>query len=72
MADDDYDDNQWSPGEFDEVVLQFRVVGGAELPKTDIFTELDPYCKVIYDNVEVARTRTVKNCKDPQWDEVCS
>lgn len=37
-----------------EVTVQLRIVGGLELPKTDLMSEIDPFCKVFFNDIEVS------------------
>lgn len=37
-----------------EVTVQLRIVGGLHLPKTDMMSEIDPFCKVFFNDIEVS------------------
>ncbi|KAG2428260.1 hypothetical protein HXX76_010411 [Chlamydomonas incerta] len=49
--------------------VQFRVVSGHELPKTDLFSQIDPYCVVRFNGQLVGRTHSFDNNPNPVWEE---
>ena len=40
-----------------EVTVQLRVLGGENLPKTDLTSEIDPFLKVFFNDSEVRCSR---------------
>ncbi|KAG2499487.1 hypothetical protein HYH03_002434 [Edaphochlamys debaryana] len=52
-----------------EVTVQLRVVAGSALPKTDIFGDIDPFVRVIYEGQQLGDTKRIKNCRDPSWED---
>ncbi|KAG2453216.1 hypothetical protein HYH02_002539 [Chlamydomonas schloesseri] len=49
--------------------VQFRVVSGHELPKTDLFSQIDPYVVVRFNGELVGRSRAFDNTPNPLWEE---
>lgn len=50
--------------------LHVRVIEAEGLPKMDVFGSVDPYCQLQVNTVQkVERTKTIKNCKHPVWNE---
>ncbi|KAG2489278.1 hypothetical protein HYH03_012298 [Edaphochlamys debaryana] len=49
--------------------VQFRVIGGHELPKTDLFSQIDPYVIVSFNDERLGRTASRDNDPNPVWNE---
>ncbi|KAG2437771.1 hypothetical protein HYH02_011147 [Chlamydomonas schloesseri] len=52
-----------------EVVVQFRVVSGTQLPKTDFISTIDPYIRVYFDGHDLGETKHVQKQQEPVWEE---
>ncbi|GIL48177.1 hypothetical protein Vafri_4866 [Volvox africanus] len=52
-----------------QVTVQFRVVSGAEFPRTNFIGTIDPYIRVYLDGNILGETRHFKNQQDPVWEE---
>ncbi|GIL53739.1 hypothetical protein Vafri_9342 [Volvox africanus] len=49
--------------------VHLRVIGGHELPKTDMFSQIDPYVVVSFMGETLGRTVTRDNNPNPVWEE---
>ncbi|PNW71273.1 hypothetical protein CHLRE_16g690750v5 [Chlamydomonas reinhardtii] len=52
-----------------EVVVQFRVVSGTQLPKTDFLSTIDPYVRVYFDGHDLGETKHLQKQQEPVWEE---
>ncbi|PNH01597.1 hypothetical protein TSOC_012499 [Tetrabaena socialis] len=51
------------------VNVHLRVIGGHDLPKTDLFSQIDPYVVVSAGGVVLGRTTSRDNNPNPVWEE---
>jgi Ca2+-binding EF-hand superfamily protein len=49
--------------------LNVQLQGANNLAKADIFGDSDPYCKIFWNNEQIAKTIVVDNCLTPCWDK---
>lgn len=53
----------------EEILLAFKVHRARNLPKTDVFSEIDPYIRVRFGD-RIARTQTKQDEPAPDWEEL--